>query len=55
MHLIYSALRDQTETLNQPKTESTLRYDAYLQACKKHKDAIAEIRKHFPTWTPRFL
>jgi hypothetical protein len=54
MHLIYSALRDQTKNPNQPKTELTLRYYAYLEACKKHKDTIAEIQKHFPSWTPRF-
>ena len=54
MHLIYSALRDQTETPNQPETELTLRHNAYLDACKKHKDTIAEIQKHFPNWTPRF-
>jgi hypothetical protein len=54
MHLIYSAIRDQTKTLNQPETELTLRYRAYLEACNKHKDLIAEIQKHLPHWTPRF-
>lgn len=54
MHLIYSALRNQTETLNQQQTELTLRYCAYLEACNKHKALIAEIQKHLPNWTPRF-
>lgn len=53
MHLIYSALHDQTKTDHQ-QNELLLRHRAYLDACDKHRDLIAEIQKHFPNWTPRF-
>lgn len=56
MHLIHSALRTQPGmSESRPNNnEKTLRYQAYLAACAKHRDYITEIQKHFPNWVPRF-
>ena len=57
MHLAYSALRpDACPDGNQPETNSELllRYQAYLNACSKYSNHIAEIQKYFPNWQPKF-
>ncbi|MGN6639186.1 MAG: hypothetical protein ACTHJ8_09765 [Mucilaginibacter sp.] len=55
MYLAYSALRQQDESApNKSETEIQLRYQAYLEACHKHRQFIDDIRKYFPNWTPKF-
>ena len=57
MHLIYSALRplqqNAMQTTENP-TELALRYRAYLSACDKHRNTIADIQKYLPGWMPKF-
>jgi len=58
MHLIYSALRDLDNIADQHQSkdnsEICLRYQAYTEACQKHKRYLADIRKYFPGWVPPF-
>lgn len=56
MQLIYSALREKHDpTPHETKDEDTLlRYKAYLAVCRKYRQEIAAIKKHFPNWQPAF-
>ena len=59
MHLAYSAIQ-QTPANRKPDhisneyNEPVLRYQAYLDACDKHKDVIIAIQKYIPGWMPAF-
>ena len=56
MYIAYSAINDITskghETTKDPITQ--IRYRAYQQTCKKHKQSIAQIQKFIPGWYPKF-
>jgi hypothetical protein len=57
MHLIHSALgplQQNVAQTNQDPTELQVRYRAYLEACDKHRDTIADIQKYLPGWMPKF-
>jgi hypothetical protein len=58
MHIAYSALRPQNEHAGkipgEQQNKIQLRYRAYLDACNKYHDHIAEIQKYFPGWAPKF-
>lgn len=56
MHIAYSALNNNNgnspENSDDPTTR--LRYEAYQQACKKHREHITQIQKYLPGWYPTF-
>ncbi len=56
MYIAYSAFKSSTDdhrfTTDDPLTQA--RYRGYQQACKKHRDSIAQIQKYLPGWFPKF-
>ena len=59
MYLAHSALKPciknmDDDTHDETQNEVQLRYQAYLSACTKHSNLIADIQKYFPGWLPGF-